>query len=386
MLWFNYYSLPEINMSNHNFQNFAFELAAWVFKDKPNEDVVVSPLSAAIALSMLYNGAANKTKEEIMYAMGLSQYNNDSLNSLIQKWIESLKKNNINIANGIWANGSNILRPEFMDLMLKYYDAKSNSLNFSNSQSLESINNWISDKTDGNIKEAVASLNERDKIVLANAINFSQEWELEFDPDNTEKNVFYLSDGNTKPCVFIENTDKYHALEGGNFNAVAIPYKGSFTMYLLVSNGMFSNLKNLRTNIELSCFNDIVARLTKQKVIIRMPKLVTKSNIDLKKPLGHTSLDLNKCVGIKDAFDNNADFSEMSIAGKELFVSVLSQTNNIVVNESGTKATSSTVAVMTSKSISMPLSVNANRPFMFIVWDHNIDMPLLISQITGSSF
>ena len=373
-------------MNNYNFQNFAFELAAWIFRDRPDKDVVVSPLSAAIALSMLYNGAANKTKEEIMYAMGLSQYNNDSLNSLIQKWIESLKKNNISIANGIWANGSNILRPEFMDLMLKYYDAKSNSLNFSNSQSLESINNWISDKTDGNIKEAVASLNERDKIVLANAINFSQEWELEFDPDNTEKNVFYLSDGNTKPCVFIENTDKYHALEGGNFNAVAIPYKGSFTMYLLVSNGMFSNLKNLRTNIELSCFNDIVARLTKQKVIIRMPKLVTKSNIDLKKPLGHTSLDLNKCVGIKDAFDNNADFSEMSIAGKELFVSVLSQTNNIVVNESGTKATSSTVAVMTSKSISMPLSVNANRPFMFIVWDHNIDMPLLIGQITGSSF
>ena len=386
MLWFNCYSLPEINMSNYNFQKFAFELAAWIFRDRPDKDVVVSPLSAAIALSMLYNGAANKTKEEIMYAMGLSQYNNDSLNSLIQKWIESLKKNNISIANGIWANGSNILRPEFMDLMLKYYDAESNSLNFSNSRSLESINKWISDKTDGNIKEAVASLNERDKIVLANAINFSQEWELEFDPDKTEKNVFYLSNGSIKPCVFIENTDKYHALEGGNFNAVAIPYKRNFTMYLLVSNGMFSNLKNLRTNIELSCFNDIVARLTKQKVIIRMPKLVTKSNIDLKKPLGHTSLDLNKCVGIKDAFDNNADFSEMSIVGKELFVSVLSQTNNIVVNESGTKATSSTVAVMTSKSISMPLSVNANRPFMFIVWDHNIDMPLLIGQITGSSF
>ena len=373
-------------MNNYNFQNFAFELAAWIFRDRPDKDVVVSPLSAAIALSMLYNGAANKTKEEIMYAMGLSQYNNDSLNSLIQKWIESLKKNNISIANGIWANGSNILRPEFMDLMLKYYDAESNSLNFSNSRSLESINKWISDKTDGNIKEAVASLNERDKIVLANAINFSQEWELEFDPDNTEKNVFYLSDGNTKPCVFIENTNKSHALEGGNFNAVAITYKGNFTMYLLVSNGMFSNLKNLRTNIELSCFNDIVARLTKQKVIIRMPKLVTKSNIDLKKPLGHTSLDLNKCVGIKDAFDNNADFSEMSIVGKELFVSVLSQTNNIVVNESGTKATSSTVAVMTSKGISMPLNINANRPFMFIVWDHNIDMPLLIGQITGSSF
>ena len=386
MLWFDCYSLSEINMSNHNFQKFAFELAAWVFRDKPDKDVVVSPLSAAIALSMLYNGAANKTKEEIMYVMGLNQYSNDSLNLLIQKWIESLRKNNINIANGIWANGSNILKPEFMDSMLKYYDAESNSLNFSNSRSLESINKWISDKTDGNIKEAVASLNERDKIVLANAINFSQEWELEFDPDNTEKNVFYLSDGSTKPCFFIENTDKYYALEGGNFNAVAIPYKGNFTMYLLVSNGMFSNLKKLRTNIEFSSFNSIIDSLKKQKVIIRMPKLDIKSNIDLKKPLGHTSLDLSKCVGIKDAFDNNADFTEMSVAGKELFVSVLSQTNNIVVNESGTKATSSTVAVMTSKGINMPLNVNANRPFMFIVWDHNIDMPLLIGQITGSNF
>ena len=373
-------------MSNYNFQKFAFELADWVFKDKPDEDVVVSPLSAAIALSILYNGAANKTKKEIMYAMGLNQYSNDSLNLLIKKWIESLKKNNINIANGIWANGSNILRLEFMDSMLKYYDAESNSLDFSNFQSLESINKWISDRTDGNIKDAVASLNERDKIVLVNAINFSQEWELEFDPDNTEKNVFYLSDGSEKPCFFIENTNKYYALESGNFNAVAIPYKGNFTMYLLVSTGMFSNLKKLKLNIELSRFNDIVASLTKQKVIIRMPKLNTKSNIDLKKPLGHTSLDLNKCLGIKNAFDNNADFSEMSVTGKELFVSVLSQTNNIVVNESGTKATSSTIAVMTSKGINMPLSVNANRPFMFIIWDHNIDMPLLIGQITGSSF
>ena len=373
-------------MSDHNFQNFAFELAAWVFRDNPGEDVVVSPLSAAIALSMLYNGAANKTKEEIMYAMGLNQYNNDSLNLLIQRWIESLRKNNINIANGIWANGSNILRPEFMDLMLKYYDAESNNLHFSNSGALESINKWISDKTDGNIKEAVASLNEKDKIVLANAINFSKEWKLEFDPDNTEKNVFCLSEGNTKPCVFIENTDEYYALEGGNFNAVAIPYRENFTMYLLASSGMFSNLKKLRANIELSSFNSIIDSLKKQKVIIRMPKLDIKSNIDLKKPLRYTSLDSNKCVGIKDAFNNNADFSEMSAVGKELFVSVLSQTNNIVINESGTKATSSTVAVMTSKGISMPLSVNANRPFMFIVWDHNIDIPLLIGQITGSSF
>ena len=67
---------------------------------------LVSPFSLQCALGMLSNGANGETREEILYALGLSQYSQEEVNAYIKKLIEGLHTVNsaitVKSANSVW--------------------------------------------------------------------------------------------------------------------------------------------------------------------------------------------------------------------------------------------------------------------------------------------
>ena len=361
-------------IKNNRILNFAVKAATKTLESASNQDTVVSPLGIAIALSMLYKGSAGTTKKEIEWALALGPNDAKELDENIQKWTTILKDNNVNIANGVWANGDNILRPEFIKSMQKYYDAESSSLDFSNPQTVKDINNWVNNKTDGCIDEVISSLSSQDKVIIANAIKVKKEWLEQFNPSSTTSQAFYLEDGTIKKHKSMAKNSKYKVCIEDSFSYIEIPYKDNLTMHIVMPKKAGAMLRTF----SIDNLNKVKSRATEQKIILNLPKFNVDSTVDLKHSIAYH--------GVSEIFGNSADLSGMSPMGKELFISTLNQRNNIEVNEEGTKLASSTVAVITYKSINMPLTININRPFIFAICSHGIDAPLLIGQITGSSF
>src|SRR6202044_3753629 len=83
--------------------NFAFGFFSAV--DKDNGNTLLSPLSAFLALSMTYNGAAGATETGMAKALGVSQVDKETLNKRNQSILSSFKENpTVQIANAIFAD------------------------------------------------------------------------------------------------------------------------------------------------------------------------------------------------------------------------------------------------------------------------------------------
>ena len=92
-----------INASNQFAFNF---LNATLQQDPSADNKLISPLSIYIALSMVYNGADNSTKDSITKTLQLSGIDMNDLNAVCQSLITQLpqedNKVQLSIANSIW--------------------------------------------------------------------------------------------------------------------------------------------------------------------------------------------------------------------------------------------------------------------------------------------
>jgi serine protease inhibitor len=104
--------------------------------DGRGTNVIVSPLSMSLALAMLNNGAAGTTKTAIAKTLGtssLTESASNQNNSALMKIIEQADPAvQMEIANALWVQAGLSINREFLQLNREYYDAKVESLDFSN--------------------------------------------------------------------------------------------------------------------------------------------------------------------------------------------------------------------------------------------------------------
>lgn len=86
---------------------FGFNIFKEVAKNTQNDtNVFISPLSISLALTMLYNGSASITKDELRSGLGYEGLTDEQVNianrDLIKALIEADPKVNMQIANSIW--------------------------------------------------------------------------------------------------------------------------------------------------------------------------------------------------------------------------------------------------------------------------------------------
>ena len=107
------------------------------------------------------------------------------------------------------------------------FGARAERLDFSDERSVDHINAWVAEATNGAIPELVSRLGSDDGLVLANAMRFEGEWAQRFDPERTVSAPFHLRTG-AAPEVPTMHADDLPARyrEDGDLQAVALPYGG----------------------------------------------------------------------------------------------------------------------------------------------------------------
>lgn len=375
------------------YADFAFDFFDKVSAQTPDNNVIVSPLSAQLALSMLQNGAQGETLKEIMHALHLdgmtvgevNDYNKALMtkmcdNSLPENIKKEMQKNGLTVdekclpavefAGGVWSSG--VLKDAFVNTNAQYYEAQAQTVDFTKPETWDAIDAWAAEKTHGNIKTLGLEHDSNTSLVLANALYFKGAWSQKcfFAKEDTKDMPFYNAKGDAVnvPMMFTSN----NAVVNDKGVAVRLSYgyddKFSMTLFLPKDDATYTN--NVWSAIRNS------KETTPAKV--RLPKFELDGDYEL------TSL--LKDMGIKQAFGSAADFSLMSTVSQ--FVSQAKQRSHIAIDEEGTEAAAVTVILsdMTAGGDDKPIKyidVTFDHPFYFSIEDNTSGTVLFLGKVNN---
>ena len=173
---------PEQRAFTQKNNDFSFSLFRAVSNaEVAGKSVITSPLSVTFLMGMLNDGANGKTAEEIANVLGFGNGDKTAINSYCKALIEQAPVQDprvkLQIANIVAANQGVELEEAFQQDMQNYYDAEVASLDFGQMSSLDYLNGWCNEKTNGMIPEIIDDLSAEDKMVLMNAIYFKATWQ-----------------------------------------------------------------------------------------------------------------------------------------------------------------------------------------------------------------
>lgn len=362
--------------------NLGFQLITDIKANK-NGNILISPTSLLMALSMVYNGAEGKTKTEMAETLNMKSIDAVSLNKANASLLATLDKDSdkvqLNIANSIWLNENFHFRDDFAESNRDYFDAKIQEIDVSDSASSKEINSWVNDRTKDKIHKIVNdSLDSNLVALLVNAIYFKGDWAYAFDKKQTRERTFHPEDGTTKDMPLMRLKKKLPYMENDHFQAVSLPYGDknmSMKVFLPKEN---SSLKEFLKMLTSDNWKDWSDQFQKKKGTVLLPKFQLKYDILLNEPL--------KELGMKTAFDkNHADFSKMIQEDQPAFISKVKQKTSLEVNEEGTEAAAATSVGITTSSATVdgPFRMEVNRPFFVAISDDETGAILFMGSISN---
>lgn len=205
--------------------------------DNAGKNVVVSPLSAQVLLSILANTAGQQQAAEIMAALDCNDM--DAINSLAVKYQSALPMIDdavkMTLANSMWYNNRYTVNPEPASRLGEVFGIEPVASDFNDGEKVSGeINRWAADKTNNLIREIMQPAQIRLDLlaVMANALYFSGEWANPFDAAKTEKEAFAAVDGQATVDM-MKNDGMQHVMTGEAYSAVKMELGASGKFYAL---------------------------------------------------------------------------------------------------------------------------------------------------------
>ncbi len=355
------YKLKTENAKNIVKENnkFAFDFFKEIANSETKSNYMVSPVSLSLALGMAYNGANCETKiafdQVLNYNMSLLEVNQFNKN-LINKLSSNADGSILEIANSIWIKDDFPVKKEFINLNKDYYFAKVQNLDFNNPTAVETINNWVSNKTHEKIPKIIDQINSRDRLFLINALYFNANWKYRFDVKNTQSNPFYKSETETVQVEMMTIKEKVNYFKNALFSSIILPYeKDKFSMVILLPNKNKST-KDIIVNLSAENWESWLNNFNPEEITVTIPKF----KLEYKNKLNDELINM----GLSVAFTDTADFSKISDI--PLLISSVLQKTFIDVNEKGTEAAAATSIGIGTTSIGLK-SFYANKPFIYVI-------------------
>ena len=348
--------------------DFAFNLFREARSDRSQ---VLSPLSITYALGMLNNGAAGQTQQEINQVLGFEDA--DAMNNFCRKMLTESsdvdKNTKVMIGNMIFVNHENQLQAPFVQKAQDFYDATPESRDFGDGKTMDVINQWASDHTEGMI-DKILSPSEFDEDAvsyLLNAIYFKGAWKNKFLKRNTLEEVFKSGE----KVQMMYQQDKFEYTENELFQAVRLPYgNGGYYMDFFLPREDKS-LDDLLAQLKGS---DLHFNGKMWKVDLKLPRFETNTNVNLKP--------IMIALGMPTAFDReNAEFPYF--CNQPIFIDKMKQVAKIKLDEEGTEATAVTSDELIPMDASNIARFYANRPFLYIISEQSTGAIFFIGQFMG---
>lgn len=375
-----------VNSGNDFAFNLFRQLNASEAGSEQQKKMMVSPLSVTYAMGMLNNGASGETRQQISKVLGIS--NISEANAFYKKMMTQAphldSKTKLLLANTIYVNQPNELKPAFVETLKEYYNAEPALRDFHDGQTIDVINQWASSHTEQMIDHVLSESEFNPDAVsyLLNAIYFKSPWLWKFDEKETREEPF--NNGGQK-VPMMHQLAKHYYTKTSDYEAVILPYgNGAFAMTILlpreektvgdVLNSLTSKEWNRLWAVEDGNAWDKVWQFT--TVDVKLPRFEAKTDIRLETAM--------KSLGMLSVFSPElAEFSDF--CQEQTHVAMLKQVAHIKVSEEGTEAAAVTVAGLLNSGEAEPSYVpfHANRPFLYVISEFSTKTIFFIGQYMG---
>lgn len=325
---------------------FGLEIFRKIRENSDDENLMISPLSISVALAMAYNGADKDTKTEMEKAMKLNGLTTEQINSSYKMLVDALQSLDkdvvLEITNAIFYAEGFSVKPDFLNINKTVYDAEVSKLNFGSPSAVETINDWVTDKTRDKITKIIDQLSPLDRMVLLNAVYFNGIWKTKFDEKGTHNLPFKKINETSIEVPMMKKEEKLEYSTNSLFSAVKMPYgKGQYNMIVMLP-AEGKNSQDLIDALSVANWNNWMKSFeVKDPVVVTMPRFKFAFETKLNNVLAE--------MGMIKAFQPNiADFSKIS--DEDLYISSAVHKSFIDVNENGTEAAAVTSITFTTTS------------------------------------
>jgi len=271
--------------------------------------------------------------------------------------------------------------------MRVYFDAPALSRNFALPETLDEINAWVSERTEGLIDRFLSELDPALFMMLINTLYFSGQWAEVFRPMTEFPDMFHPERGSSVEVLFLSTggTDLAASITD-TYEAVMLPYDDGRLGFLLVrpTDGTpvreFAAAQDLRmivAGLEMQRLGTTIARTGEQvEVVVRMPKLDLEFGIFLTEILQN--------MGLQAAFiPAQAAFPGLLEGDPPLWIDLVFQRVRLIVDEEGTEAAAAT-GIFVAGAAPRPMdfiTLTFDTPYLYAIYDLEAGIPLFIGVL-----
>lgn len=337
------------------YQQFVDVTTKYLLNDlNANENLVYSPMSFFLAMSMLEPIAFEQSLAEL--SAGLGQ---QDLQKVSQAMVKSLTFNNqvgrSFVANSLWFQKGLAFNQQRLLAIANQFKAESLEVDFTDKEKTQQLmNDWINKKTENFIKEVDVDLDARTVLALINTIYFKDAWVEKFHEELTTKDEFTQGNGSKVQVDFMNQ--RFFGMgyvQTDTYQAVANRLHNGGVMYFVLPNEGVSNVEF-----------DWQEPLKYELINWSIPKFDLSST--------HKLVPVAKALGIEQLFDEStADLRPFEADADRAVITNISQQARLSIDEAGVEAAAYTIieAAPTSAQPQEPIDLIFDRPFMTILTD-----------------
>ncbi|KYN00081.1 hypothetical protein ALC62_09143 [Cyphomyrmex costatus] len=333
-----------------------------------HENVIFSPLSVSVALSLVLLGSAGKTFDEVTRILGLetgvdiSQHSEivhqmfGQLLAIMNYRVENSNMPRVSSASGIFVQQGYPIRSEFRAISENAYNSEVINVDFHTKakEARDIINAWVKkrtmDKIDSILNDTPHPLT---TVILLSALYFKGEWNQHFLEGMTRRKPFFIEPNNSIEVDMMYNGGHFPFYEDKSLGVkiLALPYKGlEMSMYVLLPKDEgAAALKNFQNQLTVDTIEYLINNTKNETCVIGFPRMKLSSK-----------LNLNQALESLDILRNSANLVNPGLYADEVLHKV-----EMDVTEKGTEAAATTAVALRRDGNQKKLV--ANRPFIFFI-------------------
>lgn len=357
--------------------DFAFRFYRQAATQEPAKNIFFSPVSISAALALLALGSRGTSQTQVLegLAFNLTNIQKEEIHDGFSQLLLLLSRpgSQVQLSMGSTLFMDKHMKPikTFLKDLRKLYRGKVVSRSFQNStEAKKEINEYVKNKTRGNINQILEDLDPNTLMVIVNYIYFKAYWENPFNIEGTHKDYFHVNAKTSVEVDMMARDGFYKAYSDRKLSCkvVQIPYKGDVAaLFILPNKGKMKQLEHALTKTTVSKWE---RSLQRWRMELHIPKLSISGTYDLKR------IFMN--MGVTDVFSDRADLSGIT-GNPDMKVSKATHKALLKIHENGTEAAA--VSSIDFLPHSVPPVVKFDHPFLLLIVDQYTQSILFMGKI-----